>query len=322
MTERNYSIDVLKFFCAILVVIIHTEWDYQQAVLPIAKCSIPCFFIISGYLLFDKRGIKPERLNRNLIHISKITLWATFLFILLKEIKNIIWHSSLWMPSINDIIVWIVFNDNPFAYHLWYLYAYIYVLMIIMIVNKHDKWRALYWITPILLFIDLSFGKYSLLLWGWEPSYICLRNFLFVGIPYFAIGTIIKGNTDCIGAFNRRVLFGYAILFTLTLYLERYILFYLDKNALREHYISSTFLSIFVCLIALSIKTGNKSLLSKLGEKDSLYIYVFHPIFVTCCTILFRKMQLYDIYMCLSPIIVLFLTIIFIKCIRKANIIK
>lgn len=81
MAERNYSIDVLKFICAVLVVIIHTEWNYQQLVLPIAKCAVPCFFIISGYLLFDKTGIKPERLNRNLIHIGKITLWASFLFI-------------------------------------------------------------------------------------------------------------------------------------------------------------------------------------------------------------------------------------------------
>ena len=323
MTERNYSIDVLKFICAVLVVIIHTEWNYRQAVLPIAKCAIPCFFTISGYLLFDKTGIKQERLKRNLIHIGIITFWTTFLFIFLKEVINVIRHSSLWMPSFNDLLVWIVFNDTPVAYHLWYLYAYIYVLMIIMIVNKYEKWRVLYWITPFLLLFDLSFGKYSLLLWGWEPPYIYLRNFLFVGLPYFAIGTIIKRNADyCVSAFNKKALFSCAILFTLTLYIERYILLYLDKNASREHYISSTFLSVSICLIALSIKTENQSLFSKLGNKDSLYIYVFHPIFVTRCTILFREMQLYDFYMYLSPIIVLCLTIVFINCIRRTNVIK
>ena len=322
MTERNYSIDVLKFICAVLVVIIHTEWNYQQLVLPIAKCAVPCFFIISGYLLFDKTGIKPERLNRNLIHIGKITLGASFLFIFLKEILNVIRHSSLWMPSFNDLVVWIVFNVTPFAYHLWYLYAYLYVLIIITIVNKYGKWRVLYWITPVLLIADLSLGKYSLLLWGWELPYFYLLNFLFVGLPYFAIGTMIKGKADyIIGTFNKITLCGYTILFTLALYMEKFILLYLEKNPSREHYISSTFLSVFIILIALSIKTDNKSLLSKLGEKDSLYIYVFHPIFVTCCTILFGKMQLSGFYMYFSPIIVICLTIVFIKSIRRVGLI-
>lgn len=323
MAERNYSIDVLKFICAVLVVIIHTEWNYQQAMLPIAKCAVPCFFIISGYLLFERTGIKPERLNRNLIHISNITLWTSIFFIFSKEAISVIRHSSFWMPSFKDFVVWIVFNATPFAYHLWYLYAYIYVLIIITIVNKYGKWRVLYWITPVLLIADLSLGKYSLLLWGWELPYFCLLNFLFVGLPYFAIGTIIKRKANyIIGAFNKKTICGCACIFTLTLYLEKYILLYLDKNASREHYISSTFLSVIIILIALSIKTDKKSVFSKLGEKDSLYIYVFHPIFVTCCTILFGKMQLSDFYMYFSPIIVICFTIVFIKCIRRVNLIK
>ena len=273
--------------------------------------------------MFDKTGIKPTRLKRNLIHVVKITLWSSFLFMFLKEIQNVTKHNSLWMPSFNDLVVWFVFNVTPFAYHLWYLYAYIYILIIITIVNKYGKWRVLYWITPVLLIVDLSLGKYSLFLWGWELPYYYLLNFLFVGLPYFAIGAMIKVKADyIIGAFSKNALCGCALFFTLTLYMERYILLYLDKNASREHYISSTFLSVFIFLIALSIKTDNKSLSSKLGEKDSLYIYVFHPIFVTCCTILFGQMQLSGFYMYFSPIIVICLTIVFIKCIRRVNLIK
>lgn len=45
---------------------------------------------------------------------------------------------------------------------------------------------------PCLLIIDLMFGKYSLLLWEQEFSYIHLRNFLFMGLPYFGLGACIK----------------------------------------------------------------------------------------------------------------------------------
>ncbi len=323
MTERNYSIDILKFICAVLVITIHTEWNYQQAILPFAKCAVPCFFIISGYLLFDKTSIKPERLNRTLIHIGGITLWATSMFIFLKETLSVIRHGSLWLPSFNDFVAWLFFNHVPFAYHLWYLYAYIYVLMIVLVINKYNKWRVLYWITPILLLIDLTFGKYSLLIWEWEPPYICLRNFLFFGLPYFAIGTMIKRDANhCLKVFNKKLLYSGVLFFTLTLYIEKHFLLYLDRNASREHYISHVFLSCFLVMIALSINSKTRSIFSKLGEKDSLYIYIFHPVFIICCTSLFEKMQLSIFYMYFSPIIVLSSTILFINCIRRMNIIE
>ena len=192
MNERNYSIDILKFVCAILVVFLHTGWNLQQEFLPFTRCAVPCFFIISGYLLFDADGIKYERLIRSLSHVGKISLWATLFFFIWKETIKILGSHSIWIPSRESLINWLLFNENPFASHLWYLFAYLYVLIIILFVNYLGKWKILYWMIPFLLMIDLIFGKYSLLLWGWEPPYFVVRNFLFVGLPYFAIGTIIK----------------------------------------------------------------------------------------------------------------------------------
>lgn len=75
--ERNYSIDLLKFICAVLVVFLHTPCIYHKFINPITRCAVPCFFIISGYLLYNKNGINPERLKRNLVHILNINIGAT-----------------------------------------------------------------------------------------------------------------------------------------------------------------------------------------------------------------------------------------------------
>lgn len=48
MIERNYSIDILKFICAILVVFLHTDCVYHDYILPLTRCAVPCFFMISG----------------------------------------------------------------------------------------------------------------------------------------------------------------------------------------------------------------------------------------------------------------------------------
>ena len=89
MSGRNYSIDILKFVCACLIVFIHTiDWQFYQEFLPLTRCAVPCFFIISGYLLFDKEQgrIIPERLKRNIIHIGKILLWTTLFYLVFDEI--------------------------------------------------------------------------------------------------------------------------------------------------------------------------------------------------------------------------------------------
>ena len=39
---------------------------------------------------------------------------------------------------------------------------------------------------------DLAFGKYSLVVFGKESPYILVRNFLCVGLPYFALGAMLK----------------------------------------------------------------------------------------------------------------------------------
>ena len=142
MNNRNYSIDVLKFICAALVVFLHTKWAFQWEFLPVTRCAVPCFFIISGYLLFDKESnsINPKRLKRVLIRVGKISLWATLLFVVWKELLYAIAHEwHFWLPSIKHIAAWVFLNDNPFGFHLWYLFAYLYVLLLLVVVNKYNK---------------------------------------------------------------------------------------------------------------------------------------------------------------------------------------
>lgn len=59
--------------------------------------------------------------------------------------------------------------------------------------------------------------------------------------------------------------------------MENHLLVRLDMNAIRDHYLSSTFLAISLFLLFLSTKQTNANILSILGEKYSLYIYIYIP---------------------------------------------
>ena len=324
MKERNYSIDVLKFVCAVLVVFLHTPWVYQQSVLPFTRCAVPCFFIISGYLLFDDGEKRAERLKKNFVHVGKITLWTSLLFIVWKEVYSLLAHGTIWFTSVRSLVNWLLFNNCPFGFHLWYLFAYLYVLFIVTWINQCNQWKLLYRAVPLLLLMDLAFGKYSLLLLGWEPPVYCVRNFIFVGLPYFTIGAIIKGNRLVIKDKLSRppikyCVWGGIILFTFTTYLERVFLVQLDKCAVRDHYLSSTFLAICMFLLTFTFHQKKPNWLSEMGKNDTLYIYVLHPIFLTVIPILFHKIHYYGIYLYFAPFLVFLSTVLFIFSVRRVN---
>lgn len=192
MFQRNYSIDILKFACAVLVVFLHTSWRYQDEFLPFTRCAVPCFFMISGFLLYNKSDIGAEKIMKNLKNVVKITLWATALFFVWEEVIALVDEKEFFVPSVKHLIYWLFLNFCPFGGHLWYLYAYIYVLIFVYYIDKFSKWRCLFLCIPMLLATDLSFGKYGLLFWNQYFPVILVRNFMFVGLPYFSIDALIK----------------------------------------------------------------------------------------------------------------------------------
>ena len=324
MKKRNYSIDILKFACAVLVVFLHTDFKYHEVILPLTRCAVPCFLMISGFLLYsDGEGIGQERLKRNIRHILHITLWATLLFAIVKE-GMVMLHGKLFIPSVRQWISFIVLNDNPFGYHLWYLGAYIYVLVVMLFIDKHSLWKPMFCVTPFLLIGDLVFGKYSLLLLNHEFPYVYVRNFLFVGIPYFALGCIIKKHMALLARVSCHVYSGGVILFSMTSIIEKTVLLNLDKSPAREHYLSTTFLAICLFMAIAQYKRPKPNLLSRIGEHDSLYIYIFHPLFLLVLPSIIKRVPnvFGNVYSLTAPLLVLLLTIALIISLRKFKLIK
>lgn len=291
MIERNYSIDILKFICAILVVFLHTDCVYHDYILPLTRCAVPCFFMISGYLLFNDGDIEISRLKRSTRNILHIIVWSTLLFACYKEAVAI-HQGSVYIPSLRELFNFIVLNENPFGGHLWYLGAYLYVLLIAMIISKYKIWKYM---------------------------------FLFVGLPYFALGACLKKYSDKISKIKYYYWLIGGILFSLTSLMEKWVLLYLDKNPGREHYFSSTLLALCLFLLVLSFKKKEPTIYSTIGNKDSLYIYIFHPLFISIIGMIVGKIasnSIVNIYSFTAPFVVFLSTMVFIIVIRKIRLIQ
>lgn len=74
MKNENSPIYILKGICAILVVLIHTDFFLKPLWTPIYRTSVPIFYMISGYYLLNKEySINQETIKRQLKKIIKYT---------------------------------------------------------------------------------------------------------------------------------------------------------------------------------------------------------------------------------------------------------
>lgn len=312
-SKRKNNFDILKCICAFLIICIHAPFpgDFGEYFIALTRIAVPIFFMITGFFY----RITAEK-GHQVFQIKKIAFLFVvsniFYFVLtirggLESLSNTL--------TLKNIVYFIILNVSPFSDHLWYLGAILYTLIIVYALNKINKIKILYIITPFLLLGDLVLGKYSLLLFGKEFPYEFVRNFLFVGIPYFCIGMLIFKYKDTLKAkFTKVKLIICTVVFTVTTLLERYILVNNNLNATRDHYISTTFLAVSVFSLFMISFQGNINVFSKLtatiGREYSTGIYILHPFMIIIANKLVDIVGVEALYSPIKPIIIFIISAI------------
>ena len=313
----------MKVICAFLIVCIHVPFPGRVGAYftSLTRIAVPIFFMITGYFYSDTVARHKEK--QQIKKIFCLVVEANILFFVWNIALDILRRDSIvtYVRSIftgRNILEFLVLNESPLAGHLWYLGAILYVLVIVLLMDKFNCRKILYYLTPVLLIVDLMFGKYSLLIFHREFLYILVRNFLCVGIPYFCIGNLIR-EKQCSEKWNGETLRLLIFVFAITSLAERFVLENAGLNATRDHYISTTFLAI--CLFVYTLKSNwhNKEL-AVIGRKYSTWLYIIHPIFITVFAMITGKLGIKSIYKYVAPIVVYFATLIFLIVLQKFKI--
>lgn len=200
--RRVNSIDIVRLFCAVLVVAIHTQaitWfpDLQNGNIQVlTRIAVPFFFCTSGYFL-QKKYCKQGNAAILDALISTIRLYAALsvVYFVLIFLQNpaLLQSSKKWM------VMDFLFNGS--YYHLWYLVGMIYSFAAIYIVCRLNLSRFLFPASIVLYFIGLLGTSYYAL--GSKIPGLCLlfdsswflgmRRILLMGIPFVVLGWTIAG---------------------------------------------------------------------------------------------------------------------------------
>lgn len=320
--SRADNIDIMKAICAFLIICIHTPFPGEVGAYftVLTRIAVPIFFMITGY--FYSNTVAKHREKQQIKKISVLLLEANLLFLLWNIALIILKRESIaiYIRSIfngKNILKFLFLNESPLAVHLWYLGAILYVLVIVLMVDKLNCRKLLYYLTPVLLIVDLVFGKYSLLIFHREFPYILVRNFLCVGIPYFCIGNLI-GEYNVSEKWNKKTLQVLIVVFVTTSLAERFILVNAGLNTTRDHYISTTLLAICIFVYVLKSNWSSKGL-SAIGRKYATWLYIVHPIFITIFAMVTGKLGIKSVYKCVAPIVVYCAALVFLIIIQKAQ---
>lgn len=306
---RNYSLDTLKLICAIFVIFAHTPQPgiWENYITPLLRCAVPIFFMMSGYFTYGKKDIKHTIYKRitQLLTIFVIVFLFYFSLFMIANGKDSLEHLSV-LFSYNFILL----NTVPYSMHLWYIAAYIYVLLIILLVDKYNLYNWLFYITPILLLSGLLIGKYSEILLShyYPPNYT--RNFLFTGLPFFTLGMFIKKAKQLPNIYIAGIS---CIVF--------YILGMIEFPSFEDlgmYWVSTIFLSLSIFILFINIIQVKDNIFSKIGREDSLYIYLLHLFIAIGITQLSNKLTFLPYF---SALITLSLTLFLIYILRKLKII-
>lgn len=288
MIKKEYTlINVLKFFCAILVIAIHSIYgktNSEYFLKTTARIAVPIFFIISGYFIYNKVEKREfKRLNKYALHIFKLYIIWSIVYLIFAYDEFFVYD------NITKNLLYITKNFLFIGtyYHLWYLISYFVAIYIVYFMyNKLGIKFSL--IISLILYLGslLADSYYGLLppckLMAMVDIYIYLfgemgNSFIWILIFIFLGMAIKKYNLNTKMIHYKMILTIVFCLFITENYILRYIGISRDNNM-------SIFLLLLAPIIVMYILTLEEKFkisfnkYNKFFKDSSLYIYLVHPL--------------------------------------------
>ncbi len=316
--QRNYSFDILKTLFMVLVVFIHATFPgtVGEIIKTVARIAVPGFFIISGYYVYGadaKKILNRAKKTTWLILMASLIYFCVFLLLVVKEkvfTPDVSWNNvfaerfASILPGgvVADVLKIVVFQLNPFAGHLWYLSSLVMTYLFFAFLKKKEWLETVVNWLPLLLIGAIALGAVNAKLLG-ETMFYIHRNAYFVGIPFMAIGYIIRNKEQQIKKYSS-LFFGVLAIFGIALSLVERLFVYTDMYIGVIISVSA----LFALAIKKPIEKPNR--ISCFGERYSGDVYVVHLLPINLVPPIVSVIFGGSINAWIYPIIILILSII------------
>lgn len=340
-TKDNEFLYLIKLIASLFVITIHAPFPgfFGDVVGSISRFAVPFFFAISGRFLFagcctssegDWREIRSVTLAR-LMKLLKVTAVVYLVHTVFSLVVNLIQGMTFgeWISmkyNAGEAFTFFLFNSGRFIYdnsyvfdHLWYLFALIYVYLLIIIFAPLLKKLQRFLLTVLML--GLFFGQWLRIYYPIRPFDISihtpymLRNWLLFGMPFVLLGIVYADHIGSLRAKLSDEAFAEKIRrfgFIGTVLVATGLILGFAEQAVfgsQEIYIGSIFIVCGVMLIAEG-KPSCGRFLWKLGKIGSSNIYFYHVLLIAVLDLLSQNGYIPQYTMGQKPVIVMALSLV------------
>ena len=264
--------------------------------------------MMSGYFTYCQNNIN-DVIRKRIAKLLKVLCWGFLVYFFISVLKE----GFSTLEGLHRLLTpgTLLCNALPYAEHLWYISAYIYVLVAMLFVEKYNLYKPLFITTPILLVAAVAFGTYCEIFFKYMFPFYCSRNFLFTGLPFFALGMMAK-------KLKQIPSIPFLTISSIIIYVLGLMELSQFEVYLGDCFFSTSFLSVSIFLIFVNIRQPKDTIFSKIGREYGLYIYVLH---ISIAKIISEyRIGNMDISY-ISTLLVLCLTLLLISFLKKTKVI-
>lgn len=297
MKTRNSSIDIFRLVSALFVVWCHAgvfieldEKIYMAVTQQLPRFSVAYFFGIAGYYYIAALLKGKASLVKQVKAILRVYITWTLIYYVVSFGVNIVLEGGDLATFLVERVV--NFFTIGSYFHLWYVVALIYALIIVTIVHKLAGERGIQVLAGlgIVLMILGAFGSVYYpfgsnipvlnLVYDSEYYDVILKWF-GMGLPYVSLGYIVvKLNALEKVVTNKKIWIGWGITFAIYLLEIWFVVWkaaYYDRCELM---ISVYFLTIMNLLVLLRNPLPQYQKLANASRGISSFVYFSHPLVI------------------------------------------
>ena len=321
--EKVDSLNLFKLFACIGVLLIHCPFPGSFGVVCRAcgKVGVPFFLMISGFFLMNSNMcLSRERITNKSKHIFYIIIESSLFYLAFHIIKTIISKRELSVElsqvlDYHNVVDFLVTNSPLFYPHLWFLFAllYCYFLTYLVSYNYSGKWKVWVMIFGILVFVSSSEIGRSCNIPYSAYGIVPFNIFFFRALPFFLMGSIIREYvvgggkiwTVISNASPRYFIIALICCMGISIIEAKYI-------HESQYYVSTVFSAAIMIIYCCVYKKSIHKVLETVGEKHSLYIYIYHvAVYQFIINVLLKMGIRHNIYVCWSiPVVVFVLSLL------------
>ncbi len=341
MRKQYHAVDAFKFFCAFLIIVLHTSpflsyskiinFGFRQIITTIA---VPCFFIISGFLFAEKMQQlsvidKKTYIKKYLGRIATIyAIWSViYLGFNIRQWITEGFRSEFLLYYVRDF-----FFEGSYA-TIWFLPALFFSILIVYLLHKKLSYKSMLFISGfIYIFTLLGTSYYDIslkipFLARFYDSYYTvfetMKNGVFFGFIFVNLGGILAEYKDSIKITQKKniILIG---IFWAFLAGEQFIRQFFSESKSCDTVIMLIPLCFLLCYLFISLELKNHSVYSKL-RKYSMCMFLCQRIPMSIIDIWFSDSVIYTnsiAYFLIVFIATMLISTIIIQGSKKVKILK